>query len=163
MDATSQATLWVFLALVIFIGILIWAGVPGKMATALDARANRIRKELDEARTLREEAQHLLAEYQRKRRQAEQEAADIVEAAKREADQIVVDAKTRTEDFVSRRTAAAEAKIAQAERDAVAEVRSSAVDIAVSAARKLMESKADAKSGAEMFKSSLDELKARLN
>lgn len=138
-------------------------GVPGKIGAALDARANRIRKELDEARTLREEAQHLLAEYQRKRRQAEQEAADIVEAAKREADQIVKDAKVKTEEFVTRRTAAAEQKIALAERDAVNDVRASAVDIAVAAARSLLEGKVDAKASADLFKSSVDELKAKLN
>lgn len=163
MDATALATLWVFIALLLFLGILVWAGVPGKIGAALDARANRIRKELDEARTLREEAQHLLAEYQRKRRQAEEEAAEIVEAAKREADMIVKDAKAKTEDFVARRTAAAEQKIALAERDAVNEVRASAVDVAVEAARKLLADRMDPKAGADLFKTSIDEVKAKLN
>lgn len=163
MDATALATLWVFIALLIFLGILMWAGVPAKIGAALDSRASRIRKDLDEARTLREEAQHLLAEYQRKRRQAEQEASEIVEAAKREAEQIVVEAKARTEDFVTRRTAAAEQKIAQAERDAVADVRASAVEIAVAATQKLLAGQTSAKTAGELFKSSIDEIKTRLN
>ena len=163
MDATAQATFWVFIALLIFLGILLWAGVPGKLGGVLDNRADRIRKDLDHARTLREEAQHLLAEYQRKRRQAEQEASEIIEAARREAEQIVVEAKVRTEDFVTRRTAAAEQKIAQAERDAVAEVRASAVDIAVAATQKLLAGRTDAKAAGDLFKSSIDDIKTRLN
>lgn len=158
-----DATFWAFVALIIFLGIIFYMKVPGMMAKSLDERANKIRNELDEARRLREEAQQLLAEYQRKRKEAEQEAGDIVAAAKREADQLVVEAQKKTEEYVARRTALAEQKIGQAERDAVNEVRASAVDIAVEAARKLLGDKVDAKTGAEFFKSSLQEVKAKLN
>ena len=158
-----DATFWAFVALIIFLGIVFYMKVPGMMAKSLDERANKIRNELDEARRLREEAQQLLAEYQRKRKEAEQEAGDIVAAAKREADQLVVEAQKKTEEYVARRTALAEQKIGQAERDAVNEVRASAVDIAVEAARKLLGDKVDAKTGAELFKSSLQEVKAKLN
>ena len=163
MDATSLATFWAFVALIIFLGIIFYMKVPGMMAQSLDERANKIRNELDEARRLREEAQQLLAEYQRKRKEAEQEAGDIVAAAKREADQLVVEAQKKTEEYVARRTALAEQKIGQAERDAVNEVRASAVDIAVEAARKLLGDKVDAKTGAELFNASLQEVKAKLN
>ena len=120
MDATSLATLWATVALVIFLGVAVYIKVPGLIAKALDARAARISNELDEARRLREEAQQLLGQYQRKRKEAEQEAADIVAAAKREADMLAADAHKKTEDYVVRRTALAEQKIGQAERDAVA-------------------------------------------
>ena len=123
MDATSTATFWALVALVIFLGVVVYIKVPGMIAKALDARADKIRNELDEARRLREEAQQLLAEYQQKRKEAEKEAADIVAAAKREADMLVGEAHKKTEDYVARRTALAEQKIAQAERDAVNEVR----------------------------------------
>lgn len=158
-----DATFWAFVALIIFLGIVFYMKVPGMISKSLDERANKIRNELDEARRLREEAQQLLAEYQRKRKEAEQEAGDIVAAAKREADQLVVEAQKKTEEYVARRTALAEQKIGQAERDAVNEVRASAVDIAVEAARKLLGDKVDAKTGAELFKSSLQEVKAKLN
>ena len=158
-----DATFWAFVALIIFLGIIFYMKVPGMMAKSLDERANKIRNELDEARRLREEAQQLLAEYQRKRKEAEQEAGDIVAAAKREADQLVVEAQKKTEEYVARRTALAEQKIGQAERDAVNEVRASAVDIAVEAARKLLGDKVDTKTGAELFKSSLREVKTKLN
>lgn len=158
-----DATFWAFIALVIFLGIIFYMKVPGMMGKSLDERANRIRNELDDARRLREEAQQLLAEYQRKRKEAEQEAGEIVAAAKREASTLVSEATKKTEEYVARRTALAEQKIAQAERDAVSEVRSSAVDIAVEAARAVLAAKVDAKAGADLFKSSVQELKAKLN
>jgi F-type H+-transporting ATPase subunit b len=158
-----DATFWALVALVIFLGIAFYMKVPGMISKSLDERANKIRNELDEARRLREEAQQLLGEYQRKRKEAEQEASDIVAAAKREADQLVVEAQKSTEEYVARRTALAEQKIGQAERDAVNEVRASAVDIAVEAARKLLGEKVDAKTGADLFKASLQEVKTKLN
>ncbi|MBO6718952.1 MAG: F0F1 ATP synthase subunit B [Rhizobiaceae bacterium] len=163
MDATSLATVWTLVALVIFLGIVVYVKAPSMVMKSLDDRADRIRNELDEARKLREESQQLLAEYQRKRKEAEQEASDIVAAAKREADLLLEDAKEKTQEYVTRRTAMAEQKIAQAERDAVNEVRSRAVDIAVAAAGDLLASKLDAKSRADLFKSSLGEVRSRLN
>ncbi|MHA6645926.1 F0F1 ATP synthase subunit B [Mesorhizobium sp. A623] len=163
MDATSLATLWALISLFIFIGICLYVKVPAMISKSLDTRANRISSELDEARTLREEAQALLAEYKKKRKEAEQEAAAIVEAAKNEAEMLAAEAHQRTEEYVTRRTALAEQKIGQAERDAIAEVRSSAVDLAVEAARKLLAGHADAKAGADLFKASLQEVKSKLN
>ena len=158
-----DATFWATAALFIFLAIVVYIGVPGMIGRSLDARADRIRNDLDEARKLHEEAQRLLADYQRRRKEAEQEAADIIEAAKREAQTLVVEAKARTDEYVARRSTLAEQKIAQAERDAVAEVRSSAVDIAVAAAGRLLAEKVDSKADAALFKSALGEVKARLN
>lgn len=163
MDATSLATVWATVALVIFLGVLVYLKVPAMIAKAIDARAVKIRHDLDEARRLREEAQALLAEFQKKRKDAEQEAADLVAAAKREAELLLADAHKKTEDYVTRRTAMAEQKIAQAEREAVNEVRSSAVDIAIEAARRLLADNPEIKAGEELFKSSLQELKSKLN
>jgi F-type H+-transporting ATPase subunit b len=152
MDATSLATVWATIALVIFIALCIYLKVPGMVSGALDKRAERIRNELEEAKRLREEAQALLAEYQKKRKEAEQEAAEIVEIAKREAVALADEAKRKTEDYVARRTTMAEQKIAQAERDAVSEVRARAVDLAVEAARKVLGDKTDSKADADLFK-----------
>lgn len=158
-----DATFWATVGLVIFIAIIVYLGIPKMINKSLDARADRIRKELDEARVLREEAQKLLAAYQQKRKEAEQEANEIVTAAKREAEALVVDAKARTEEYVSRRTVLAEQKIAQAERDAVSEVRTLAVDIAVAAAGKVLADKVDASTNAELFSSAIADVKAKLN
>ena len=93
-------TFWATVALIIFIGVVLYLKVPAMIGKALDERANSIRGELDEARRLREEAQQLLAEYQRKRKEAEKDAADIVAAAKREADMLLDEAHKKTEDYV---------------------------------------------------------------
>lgn len=155
-----DATFWAFVALVIFLGVIFYLKVPGLIGASLDKRAVKITNEIEEARRLREEAQQLLAEYQRKRKEAEAEAEEIVTAAKREADALVKEAKAKTEDYVTRRTALAEQKIAQAERDAVNEVRASAVDIAVEASRALLAGKGAA---ADFFKESVAAVKSKLN
>ncbi|MBW7947413.1 MAG: F0F1 ATP synthase subunit B [Sphingomonadaceae bacterium] len=158
-----DATFWAFVGLILFLAVIVYFGAPKAIGKSLDTRAERIRHDLDEARRLRDEAQQLLAEYQRKRKEAEQEAGDIVAAAKREADALVAEAKQKTDDYVARRTTLAEQKIAQAERDAVAEVRGRAVDIAVAAAGKLLAGKVEAGAGSALFKSALSEVKAKLN
>ncbi|MDN2582285.1 F0F1 ATP synthase subunit B [Aquibium sp. ELW1220] len=158
-----DATFWALVGLVIFLALMVYVKVPGMITRSLDDRAGKIRDELEQARRLREEAQQLLAEYQRKRKEAEKEAADIVESARHEADMLVREAKQKTEEYVARRTALAEQKIGQAERDAVNEVRSNAVDIAVAAARKLLADKVDATVAEKLFKSSVQDVKTRLN
>jgi F-type H+-transporting ATPase subunit b len=158
-----DATFWATVALVLFLAIIFYLKVPGMIGRSLDGRAAKIAKELEEARKLREESQQLLAEFQRKRKEAEKEAGEIVEAARREAAILVQDAHKKSEEYVARRTAMAEQKIAQAERDAVNEVRSTAVDIAIEAARKILETKVDAGADAALFSSSVQELKSKLN
>ena len=158
-----DATFWAMIALFIFIGVVIYMKVPGMIAKALDERAAKIRNDLDDARRLREEAQQLLVEFQKKRKEAEKEAADMVAAAKRESDLIIEDAHKKTEEYVARRAALAEQKIGQAERDAVNEVRSIAVDVATEAARKLLAGKLDEKTSAELFRDSLTAVQSKLN
>ena len=155
-------TFWAFAALVIFLGIAVYMKVPATIAKSLDARADKIKADLDEARRLRDEAKALLTEYQNKRKEAEKEAADIVASAKREAEILRADAQAKSEDYVRRRTIVAEQKIAQAESDAVNAVRSSAVDLAIAASSKLLEGR-DAKANADLFKQALVDVKAKLN
>ena len=110
-----EAETWVAIAFIVFVGLLGYLGVHRMLAKALDDRAVRIKAELDEARRLKDEAAQLLAEYQRKRQQAEGEAQEIVAGAKAEAERMAVEAKAKIEEFVERRTRMAETKIAQAE------------------------------------------------
>ena len=133
------------------------------MTKALDERAAKISSDLDEAQRLREEAQQLLAEFQEKRKEAEKEAAEMVAAAKRESDLIIEEAHKKTEEYVARRAALAEQKIGQAERDAVNEVRSIAVDVATEAARAVLAGKTRRKASAELFKDSLTAVQTKLN
>jgi F-type H+-transporting ATPase subunit b len=163
MDATSLATLWATIALLIFLAIAVYFKVPGMIARSLDERAAKIGSELDEARRLREEAHQLLGEYQKRRLEAEKEAEEIVAAARREAEVLVEDAHRKTEEYVARRQALAELKIGQAERDAVAEVRSLAVDIATDAARTVLAGKLGEQASADLFRKSLEAVETKLN
>ena len=158
-DATFFATVGLFL----FFALVIFLKVPGKLGKALDERAAKIEAELGEAKRLREEATLLLAEYQKKRKDAEAEAAGIVAAAEREAAALTAEARQKTEEFVTRRNALTEQKIKQAETEAVNAVRAAAVDLAVAAAEKVLSGKADAGVQADLFKTALGEVSARLN
>lgn len=160
---TIDATFWAFIGLVIFLAIIVYLKVPAMIGKSLDERADNIRNELEEARRLREEAQQLLADYQRKRKEAVKEAGEIVAAAERESKALIAEAKQKTEEYVTRRTKLAEQKIAQAELEAVNEVRASAVDIAVAAASKLIADKVDTKTSGDLFKRSVADVKSRLN
>lgn len=163
MDANSWATIWVLLGLIAFIGILIYLKVPGMVTAALDGRANKIAEELEEARRLREEAEALLAEYKEKTGNVEAEAEAIIAQARREAEALSAEAKTRIEDYVARRTKAVEARIAQAETQAVADVRSRAIDVAAAAAGRILAERAKGSDGDDLVQRSIDQVRENLN
>jgi F-type H+-transporting ATPase subunit b len=153
----------VAVSFLIFVGILVYIGVHRKIAVALDDRQARIRTELDEARRLREEAAALLGEYRRRQQQAETEAAQIVASAEAEAERMGLEAKAKMEEFVVRRTKMAETKIAQAETQALAEVRAAAADAAVAAAEKILIQTAKGKTAEDLLASGIEDVKNKLN
>jgi len=154
---------WVALAFAFFLGLLIYLGAHRKVTDSLDQRRARIKSELDEARRLKEEAQALLAEFERKGREAEGEAAAIIASAKAEAERLAAEAKARMEDFVARRTKMAEGKIAQAEAQALADVRSAAADAAVAAAEKILASSAKGKVAEDLLARGIEDIKEKFN
>ena len=133
-----DAAFWAAIALFIFIGVVLYYKVPGLIGKALDGRIKAIEGELAEAERLRQEAKFLLEEYEAKRQAATSEAESIVAAAREEAFRLTAEAKTSLEALITRRAKAVEDKIAQAESQAVAEVRSRSADVAVEAARLLL-------------------------
>lgn len=160
----ATAEFWVAVAFAIFVAFLIYMGAHKLIIDALDERAAKIKAELDEARRLREEAQSLLAEYERKKNEAEREAAGIIEGAKQEAERLAAEAKTKSEEFLARRTKMAETKIAQAEAQAVADVRNAAAEAAVAAAeRVLADTVKGSKLADELIAKGVAEVKAKLN
>ncbi|MGN6156805.1 MAG: F0F1 ATP synthase subunit B family protein [Devosia sp.] len=133
-----DAAFWAAIALFVFIGVVLYYKVPSLVGKALDGRIKAIEGELAEAERLRQEAKFLLEEYEAKRQAATSEAESIVAAAREEAFRLTAEAKTSLEALITRRTKAVEDKIAQAESQAVAEVRSRSADVAVEAARLLL-------------------------
>ena len=159
----QQSEFWVLVPVLLFFALLIWKGAFRAMGQTLDARAQAISDELDEARRLREEAQTLLASYQRKQAEAEEQAKDIVERARRDAETMAVTARADLAERLERRAAQAEAKIASAEAQALAEVRARAADIAVEAAEDLVRTKLTAADSARLFKDGLAQIGTALN
>ena len=163
MEFLFDAETWVALAFLCFLGLLGFVGVPKMLTKSLDERGARIKAELDEARKLKDEAAALLAEYRRKREQAEGEAQEIVAGAKAEADRLTIEAKAKVEDFVARRTQMAETKIAQAEAQALADVRGAAAEAAVAAAEKILSEETKGKLAAELIAKGIDDVRKKLN
>ena len=163
MQFLAEAETWVAVGFLIFVGILIYIGVPKMLIDALDARGKRVQAELDEARRLKEEAQKLLAEYQAKRSGADKEAAALIEGAKAEANRIAEESRVRMQDFVARRTKMAETKIAQAEAQAVADVRAAAAEAAVAAAEKILTDSVKGKLADDLVSRGIADVKTKLN
>jgi F-type H+-transporting ATPase subunit b len=154
---------WVMISFLLFALVLIWKGVPGLIGKALDQRAAGIRAELDDARRLREEAQQLLADYQRKTREAEDEAKSIVETAKREAEMLASETRKALAEQVARRAKAAEEKIARAEAQALSDVRAAAVDLAVKASESVLKAKLAGETAVSLTDAAIRDLKSKLN
>ena len=154
---------WVAIAFLCFIGLLAYLGVHRRLIDSLDQRQARIRGELDEAKRLRDEAQALLADFERKGRAAESEAEAIIASAKAEAERLAAEAKSRMEDFVARRTKMAEAKIVQAEAQALADVRSAAADAAATAAEKILSVSAKGKVAEDLLARGIEDVKKKFN
>lgn len=153
----------VLIAFLVFLGILVYFKVPGLLGGMLDKRAVEIKGELEEARQLREEAQSLLASYERKQKEVQAQADSIVAGAKAEAEAAAVQAKADLKKSIARRLQAAEEQIASAEAAAVREVRDTAIAAAVGAARDILAKQMTAEKSGAMIDRSIEEVKAKLH
>ncbi len=162
-DILQTPEFWVAVAFLIFLGILGYVGVHKTIIDALDKRAAGIKADLDEARRLRDEAARLVAEYQRKQHEAEREAEAIVTEARAEAERVAAEARAKMEEFVLRRTKQAEAKIGQAEVQALAEVRAAAADAAVAAAERILTQSAKGNVAQDLIARGIQDVKTKLN
>ena len=158
-----DATFWVGAAFFLFVGILVYFKVPGMLTGALDERAKKISDDLDQARELREEAQVLLATYQRKQRDALKEAEEIIAHAKEEAMREAEQAEKKLEEAVARRQQAALNKIALAEAQAENEVRDTAIEIAIAAATAVVAQQVRGDRADALVDTAIQELKRHLN
>lgn len=155
------AEFWVFVAFVIFVVVV--GRIAYKVVTvALDDRADRIKAQIDEASRLQAEAQELLASYERKHREAAQEAESIVERARREADTIAEQAAADLERSLKRREQLALDRITQAEAAAVAELKARAVDIAMTATQTLLAENATGKQAEALINAAIEDLPEKL-
>jgi F-type H+-transporting ATPase subunit b len=163
MDFLNNTNIVVALGFVIFVGILIYVGVPGLLARKLDERAVRIKAELDEARELRDEAQTLLASYERRQKEVRSQAEDIVTAARAEAQKAAEAAKEEIRRSVARRMQTAGEQIAAAEQAAVRQIKDRAVTVAVAAAGDVLRENIKAAEANRLIDAAITEVGAKLH
>jgi F-type H+-transporting ATPase subunit b len=159
----AEPEFWVAVAFVILMGVFVYFGVHRTVLTTLDHRSDRIKAELDDARRLKEEAAKLLAEYRARHASAEREAQDIIDGAKADAERIAAEAKSKMEDFVARRTKSAEGKIALAEAQAIADVRSAAANAAIAAASSILSQSVKGSVAEDLLAKGIAEVREKLN
>ena len=162
MDSLIQdPTFWVAVAFVVFV-VLVFKPIKGALIGGLDAKIAEIRQEVEEAEKLREEAQSLLANYQRQQRQAIQDAEAIVARAKEEAEQYRTEADEAMKDMVRRQEEQAREKIVQAETAAIQEVRSMSAELAMAAAEKLLADRLAGDEGSRLIDNSIEDIPRKL-
>ena len=159
----TSPELWVLVSFVLFLALLVYYKIPNKIAKALDDRADRIQTELEEARRLHDEARSILADYQRKRRDAEIEAEDIIAVARREAQFYAEESRKALNESLQRRVKLAEEKIVRAEEQAVQEIRSRSVDAAVAAAETIIARELKGKSAEDLVTKSIRDVSTKLH
>lgn len=153
----------VLLAFLLFIGILVYFKVPSKIGEMLDKRSAAIKADLNEAKALREEAQSLLASYERKQKEVQAKADRIVIAAKEEAALAATAAKADIAASITRRLAAAEEQIASAKASAIKAVKDQAVVVAVGAAKDMLAAQMDAKSAHALIEDAIADVGSKLH
>jgi len=159
----ADPTFWVAGSFVVFVGGLLYKGVHKKIVEGLDEKLDAIRAQIDEAKALRVEAENMVIEYQRKQRDAEQEAALMVTQAKEDAKIMAKAAKADLADLMQRRERSAEEKIAQAEANAIKEVKAAAVNVAVEAATAVLAGAMKGKAGAALVDDAIAEVDKKLH
>lgn len=163
MSILYNSTLVVGLSVVIFFVLLWYLGVHKFLGKKLDERAQAIRSELDEARKLREEAQELFAEFERKQKQVQEQAEDITAKARQEAEAAAVRAKEDIKVSIDRRMKAADEQIALAEQNAIKEVRDRAAAIAIAAAAEVLANRIGDSEDDRLIQNAIEKVSTRLH
>lgn len=159
----GNTNLIVLISFLLFVGVLLKMGVPGKLTSLLDARAAQIKADLEEARALREEAKAVLASYERKKKEVQEQADRIVASAKEEANNAAAEAKADLKNAIERRVSAAEDRIASAEAGAVRAVREQAVAVAIAAAGDVLAKQMTADAAAASIDDAIKQVDAKLH
>jgi F-type H+-transporting ATPase subunit b len=152
---------WLLMSIIILV-LVLWKPIKENVIGALDARSDAIRRELDEAQRLREEAQALLAKHQRQLHEGEGLAATILQRGSEENARVDAQLRADMESAVDRRTKAAEERIAQEEARAVAEIRAKATNLAVRTTRRLLIDQIDPAKEQDLIASAIQDVRQKL-
>ena len=157
-----DATFFVALSFVLFVVFVIWAGLPSTIIKSLDDRSEQIKKELDQARVLHEEAQKLLATEKRKLEQCDAEVEDILKQASEQAALITEKSNKLLKEEIQRKQKQADLKIAQARDEAVREVKAKASELSLIIAKEYLKENIDDNVASDLIDKSISDLKDNL-
>ncbi len=159
----QDTSFWVLVAFIIVLGVFARVGLHKTIGAGLDKRSQTIADEINEARKMREEAQELLAQYQRRQLEAEDEAAAIIEQAKKDAQRLTAEAREKIDAQMERRAKSAEEKIARAEAQALSEVRGQTAELAIAAAREIIKERMDSGAQSAFVDKAIADIRDKLN
>ena len=157
-----DATFFVAVSFLLFVGFVIWAGLPGSIISTLDERSANIQKELDEARILHEQAQSLLAKEKRKLEKCDEDVKEILKRATDQAAILAQNSKKTLEEEIQRKQKQADLKIIQARDEAIREVKSKATDLSVIIAKEYLKENIDDEISSDLIDKSIEDLKRNL-
>ena len=157
-----DATFFVALSFVLFVVFVVWAGLPSTIIKSLDDRSEQIKKELDEARILHEEAQKLLAAEKRKLEQCDAEVEEILKQASEQASLITEKSNNLLKEEIQRKQKQADLKIAQARDEAVREVKAKASELSLIIAKEYLKENIDDNVASDLIDKSISDLKDNL-
>ena len=154
-----DATFWVAISFVIFVGVLFYLKVPQKIYDSLDESIKKIKKEIDEAEKLKDEAKNILSEYETKISKSKQEVNLLIKKAQNESEKNIIKINEEFHNIFENRKKMAEEKIKQMKMQAIKDIKNSSVDIAIQALEKIIKNSIDKKKLDKIYISSIEETK----
>tara|TARA_B100001123_G_scaffold245160_1_gene274091 strand:- start:181 stop:678 length:498 start_codon:yes stop_codon:yes gene_type:complete len=154
-----DATFWVAVSFLIFVGLLFYLKVPQKIGQSLDESIKKIKEEIDNAEKLKDEAKNILSEYESKVSKSKQEIKNLIQKAEKQAESNIIKTNEEFHNIVENRKKAAEEKIKQMKTQAIKDVKNSSVDIAIRSVEKIIKNSIDKKKLDKIYISSIDEAK----
>ena len=156
---TIDATFWVAISFLIFIGILVYFKIPQKVDESLNESIKKIKDEIENAEKLKDEAKNILSEYETKVSKSKDEAKKLIEIAKDQAEKNIIKTNKEFHNIVENRKKSAEQKIKQMKMQAIKDIKNSSVNIAILAVKKIIENSIDKKKLDKIYISSIEETK----
>ena len=156
---TIDATFWVAVSFLIFVGIIIYLKVPQKIDGSLNESIKKIKESLDNAEKIKDDAKNILSEYESKISQSKEEIENLISSAKNQAEKDMIKTNEDFHKIIENRKRSAEEKIKQMKLQAVKDVKNLSVDIALSSVEKIIKNSIDKKKLDKIYISSIEEAK----
>ena len=154
-----DATFWVAVSFLIFVGVVFYFKIPQKISQSLDESIKKIKEEIDNAEKLKDEAKNILSEYESKVSKSKEEIKNLIQKAEKQAESNIIKTNEEFHNIVENRKKAAEEKIKQMKTQAIKDVKNSSVDIAIRSVEKIIKNSIDKKKLDKIYISSIHEAK----